>query len=80
MCMAAGGQEPERFKVETNRVVVDVIVTDKKGHAVHGLTGNDFAVFEEGTPQKIESFSENDAGSTTDQASSPPVGNASAPA
>lgn len=64
-------QEPERFKVETNRVVVDVIVTDKKGHPVHGLTANDFSLTEDGTPQKIESFAEND--STANSTSTVPV-------
>jgi VWFA-related protein len=60
-------QQPETFKAETNRVVVDVIVTDKKGHHVPGLTASDFSLMEEGAPQRIESFTENlsTAGSTS---------------
>jgi VWFA-related protein len=63
--LSAVAQEPQTFKVETNRVVVDVIVTDKKGHHVPGLTANDFSLAEEGVPQKIESFSENNSASTS---------------
>lgn len=48
----------ETLKVQTTDVVVDVIVTDKNGNHVPGLTANDFAVSEDGTPQKIASFSE----------------------
>ena len=69
--LAVAAQEPERFKVETNRVVVDVIVTDKKGHPVRGLTANDFSLTEEGTPQTIESFAESD--STSNSTSTVPV-------
>ena len=69
--LAVSAQEPERFKVETNRVVVDVIVTDKKGHPVRGLTASDFSLTEDGTSQKIESFAEND--STSSSTSTVPV-------
>jgi len=57
--LVSAAQDPQTFKVETNRVVVDVIVTDKKGHHVPGLTASDFALAEDGVSQKIESFSEN---------------------
>jgi VWFA-related protein len=48
-------QEPPRFRVEANFVRVDVYPT-AKGAAVRDLTQDDFAVFEDGKPQKIESF------------------------
>ena len=45
------------FQVEVNYVDVDAIVTDEKGNFVTGLTRDDFEVFEDGKPQKIEMFS-----------------------
>ena len=35
---------------------MDVVVTDKKGHPVPGLTRDDLVVTEDGVPQKIVSF------------------------
>ncbi len=45
------------FQVEVNYVDVDAVVTDDKGNFVSGLTRDDFEVFEDGKPQKIEMFS-----------------------
>src|SRR5918996_1975918 len=45
------------FQVEVNYVDVDAIVTDENGNFVSGLTRDDFEVFEDGKPQKIEMFS-----------------------
>jgi VWFA-related protein len=45
------------FQVEVNYVDVDAIVTDEQGNFVSGLTRNDFEVFEDGKPQKVEMFS-----------------------
>lgn len=45
------------FQVEVNYVDVDVVVTDEQGRFVTGLTRDDFTVFEDGKPQKIETFS-----------------------
>lgn len=73
----ASAQEPEKFKVETNRVVVDVIVTDKKGHHVPGLTANDFTLSEEGVAQKVETFSENNSG--TPEAETSPAATSAQP-
>lgn len=55
------GQDPRpapgvTFQVEVNYVDVDVVVTDEKGQFVTGLTRDDFTVFEDGTPQKIDTF------------------------
>jgi VWFA-related protein len=45
------------FQVEVNYVDVDAIVTDERGNFVSGLTRDDFEVFEDGKPQKLEMFS-----------------------
>ena len=52
------GTEPlETLKVTTRIVVLDVVVTDKKGTLVdRELTRDDFTVFEDKQPQKIRSF------------------------
>lgn len=43
----------------TSRIVyVDVTVRDTAGNVVHGLTQNDFHVFEDGKPQQIDYFTE----------------------
>jgi VWFA-related protein len=60
--VAAGGQAPQSppsvtFQVEVNYVDVDAIVTDENGNFVPGLTQDDFEVFEDGKPQKVEMFS-----------------------
>jgi VWFA-related protein len=55
------GQSPQApggtFQVEVNYVDVDVVVTDEQGQFVTGLTRDDFAVSEDGKPQKIDTFS-----------------------
>ena len=45
------------IKVEVPTVVVDVIVTDRKGHQAAGLTKDSFSVLEDNVPQEIVSFS-----------------------
>lgn len=42
----------------TKLVVVDVVVRDKSGHPIHGLTRNDFLLAEAGKPQTLNSFEE----------------------
>src|SRR3984893_4654230 len=44
------------IKVTSNLVNLDVIVKDKKGKAITDLKPEDFTVFENGLPQKIEFF------------------------
>lgn len=61
---AAWAQEPAPspgapvavIKAETREVLVDTIVTDKKGNYVHDLTLKDFRVWEDDKEQKIKSF------------------------
>jgi VWFA-related protein len=48
---------PSTIKVTTRIVVLDVVVTDKKGNLIHSqLTRDDFTVFEDGQQQAIRSF------------------------
>lgn len=50
-------EEPGLVLQETvRRVVVDVVVTDDHGHAVPGLTADDFRIFEDGKPQATRQF------------------------
>ena len=44
------------LKASTHVVVLDVVVTDKAGHPVAGLTKDDFTLREDGKPQSIRSF------------------------
>jgi hypothetical protein len=45
------------FQLEVNHVTVDASVTDQRGNAVAGLTTDDFELFEDGKPQKIDTSS-----------------------
>jgi VWFA-related protein len=45
------------LKVETNVVLVDAVVTDKKGNYVRDLKQKDFKVWEDNKEQQIKSFS-----------------------
>ncbi|MGA3052821.1 MAG: VWA domain-containing protein [Candidatus Korobacteraceae bacterium] len=53
---AAGGSIPV-FKAETRLVLVDTVVTDKKGNYISDLTAKDFKVWEDDKQQAIKSFS-----------------------
>lgn len=48
--------DDEVIRVETNRVLLNVTVTNKDGSYVHGLKAKDFTVFEDGRPQPAVSF------------------------
>jgi hypothetical protein len=45
------------IKAESRLVLVDAVVTDKKGNYVHDLTRNDFNVYEDDKKQSVASFS-----------------------
>jgi VWFA-related protein len=45
------------FRVETNFIEIDAIVTDGRGTFVRDLKREDFSVFEDGKPQKLDAFS-----------------------
>lgn len=54
-------QNPQRepvAKVAVNEVLLDVVVTDKKGKQARGLGPEDFAVYEDGVLQKLTSVRE----------------------
>lgn len=44
------------LKVQSQLVVLDVVVTDKAGHLVTNLTRDDFTISENGVPQDIRNF------------------------
>ena len=54
------GGSPQRadttFRAATRLVQVNVVVHDRDGQAVPGLTSSDFTVFEDGKAQPIELF------------------------
>ena len=52
---ASGG---DVFKSESPLVVLDVVVTDKKGQPVHGLKASDFTVLENDQTMTMQSFEE----------------------
>jgi VWFA-related protein len=45
-----------RFRVNTNLVLVNVVVRDKQGNLVRGMTRDDFQLLEDGKPQTIADF------------------------
>ena len=64
---AADTSNPGVFRAETRLVLVDTVVTDKKGNYLRDLTQKDFKVWEDGKEQAVTSFSfEESAGSTAD--------------
>ncbi|MGH9777666.1 MAG: VWA domain-containing protein [Candidatus Acidiferrales bacterium] len=62
------------LRVTTRLVLVDVVVTDKDGRPVTGLTRDDFTLFEDGAPQTISTFVfESPAGRAGDPHTPPPL-------
>lgn len=49
-------EEDDVIRVETNLVTIPVAVLDRDGRFVSGLRQQDFQIFEDGVPQKIENF------------------------
>src|SRR5947207_2259738 len=45
-----------RFRTEINLVLVDVVVRDRSGNVVTGLSADDFEVFEDGVRQHLLTF------------------------
>lgn len=56
------------FNANTRDVVLDAVVTDKKGNVVTGLTRNDFVIREDNAPQAIQSFDAVTAGASAENA------------
>ena len=59
------------FKAETRQVLVDVVITDGRRHFIPGLKSDDFAVVEDGKPQKISAFDVHSQ--TTSEKPAPPI-------
>src|SRR5882672_2763729 len=61
---AHGSQEPTpippSFPAQVSAITVDVVVLDKSGAPVRGLTRDDFTVLEDGRPQAIVGFEARD--------------------
>ena len=53
----ADAQKQPTFRTAINFIRVDVIVSDGKGIPILDLKQEDFAVFEDGKPQRVETFS-----------------------
>jgi VWFA-related protein len=53
----ASQQVGPTIKAESRLVLVDAVVTDKKGNYVHDLTQSDFKVYEDNKEQSVASFS-----------------------
>ncbi len=49
-------EQPATFPAQVEQVTVDVVVTDKKGNPISGLTKDNLQVTEDGAPQTIVSF------------------------
>ena len=59
LCSALPAQNNDAtFRVGVSLVHVDVEVTDAQGKVIHGLTRNDFRVFDQNHPEPIVQFSE----------------------
>jgi VWFA-related protein len=59
LCAASGAraqQDDETVRVESNLVILNVGVADRKGNAVTDLTRGDFTVYEDGVKQPIVNF------------------------
>ncbi len=46
------------LQANARAVLIDVVVTDAHGHAIHGLTRQDFQVIEDGAEQRVSSLEE----------------------
>jgi VWFA-related protein len=51
-------QATKTLHVTSRLTLVDVTVTDSKGHPIHGLKQSDFTILEDGKPQRIRNFQE----------------------
>ena len=70
---------PSVISVQTNLVLVRVVVRDGHGNAVTGLSQTDFQLFDNGKPQTIAYFSIENAAATPTAAGAPTTQQAGAP-
>ena len=59
----------DTIKVESRVVLVDTVVTDKKGNYIRDLAASDFKIWEDGKEQAVSSFSREEANSDPSRAS-----------
>ncbi|HMG86873.1 MAG TPA: VWA domain-containing protein [Terracidiphilus sp.] len=59
------GNQETTLRVNSRAVLVDVLVTDKKGAPVRGLAQNAFTVKEQGKPQTVTFFEEHQSAEST---------------
>jgi len=58
-------QSDEAIRLQTDLVTVDATVTDKNGTFIRKLKAEDFVVYEDGQPQKVEFFEANEEAALT---------------
>ncbi len=68
----AGEEAPPAFPAEVEQVIVDLVVTDKKGNPVSGITMDDLVVTEDDVPQAIISFEAAEGAEAAEPAEEPP--------
>ena len=61
----------ETLHAGTQLVIVDVVVEDRNGHAIHGLTSDNFVLTDQKKPQTVRNFEEHTAAS--DKKPGPPM-------
>jgi VWFA-related protein len=68
---SGAAEDSPTFRVSTHLAIADVVVTDRHGMLIHGLTAKDFHIFENGEEQTVASFEEHigSAGAATEAVS-----------
>lgn len=62
---AFGGQSDKPIKLQSDLVTVDVTVTDKDGNFLRNLKTEDFVIYEDEAPQKLDFFEASEATALT---------------
>jgi len=74
---AQQGQQPPQpapvFRSSVDLVLVDVVVRDRTGAVVKGLTASDFELFEDGVRQEIRTFAYEEIGTAAPAVERPPA-------
>jgi len=69
--LAQEKSDEKTIRAKSSNVVIDLIVTDRHGRHMPGLSATDFTVYEDGVPQKIVSFTP--SANTPSPAATPPA-------
>ncbi|HET9533172.1 MAG TPA: VWA domain-containing protein, partial [Blastocatellia bacterium] len=56
MAPALAQKDDKAIKLQTDLIVIDVTVTDKDGNFIRDLKSEDFVLYQDGEPQKIDFF------------------------